>query len=172
MPTSYKSRYSSNSRLSSTSNSSPEESSSSSGFWVLVILLIILIIGAIVSGTYYKKYENFTDASKNYTLQYYCMTQCGYCRDFETNVWSGYSDKVNNNPDKYYFDTIKYDIMDNGTGKELGDKYNITSTPTILLYNKNTKMVSNYSGDRTEASLTKFANDVIKSENPNWEFTT
>ena len=33
-------------------------------------------------------------------------------------------------------------------------------------------MVSNYSGDRTEADLTKFANDVIKSENPNWEFTT
>jgi len=169
MPTSYKSRYSSNSRLSS--KSSPEESSSS-GFWILVILLIILIIGAIMSGTFYKKYENFTNASKNYTLQYYCMTNCGYCRDFETNVWTGYSEKVNNNPSNYYFDTIKYDIMEAGIGKELGDKYNITSTPTILLYNKTSKMVSNYSGDRTEASLTKFANEVIKSENPNWEFTT
>jgi hypothetical protein len=171
MPPSYKSRFSSSSRLSSMSKSTPE-SSSSSGFWILIILLIILIIGAILTGTFYKKYENFSNNVKLYTLQYYCMEKCGYCKEFEAKVWNGYSDKINNNPLFYYFDTIKYDIMEAGVGKDLGDKYNITSTPTILLYNKNTGKVYNFNDDRTEAKLTAFANEIIKSENPNWKFTT
>lgn len=168
MNSNYKPRFSSSSRLSSKTTSE----SSGSGFWILVILLVVLIIGAIITGTYYKKYENFTVASKKYTLQYYCMEQCGYCKDFESKVWNSYSDEVNSNPGKYYFDTVKYDIMEPGIGKDMGVKYNITSTPTILLYNKNTKMVSNFKEDRTAKELTAFANSVIKSENPDWEFTT
>lgn len=170
MASPYKSRFSSSSRLSSMPRQIPE--SSNSGFWILIILFVILIIAAIMTGTIYKKYEKFTNAEKSYTLQYYCMERCGYCKEFESKVWDNYSEKINNNPLYYYFDTIKYDIMEPGVGKELGDKYNITSTPTILLYNKNTKKVYNFMNERTEANLTSFTNDIIKSENPNWEFKT
>jgi hypothetical protein len=151
------------------SSQSKSNSSYGYGFWILIILLIVLIIGAIMSGTFYTKYENFTD-NKLYTLQYYCMERCSHCNDFEKNVWTTFSNKVQNNPGYYHFDTVKYDITDNANGSELGKKYNITSTPTILLYNKNTGRVSNFNDDRTEAALIKFANNIIKSENPTWSF--
>ena len=152
-------------------SSSKSDSESSSGFWILIILLIVLIIGSVMSGTFYKKYENFTDiTNKSYTLQYYCMERCGHCKDFEQNVWTEFSNKIQNNPGYYHFDTAKYDITDNAKGSELGERYNITSTPTILLYNKESGRVSNFTNDRTEAALMKFANDVIKSEHPTWTF--
>jgi hypothetical protein len=163
---SLKSRFSSRSYSQSKSES---VSSSGYGFWILIILLIVLIIGSIMSGTFYKKYEKFTDR-KSYTLQYYCMERCGHCKDFESNVWNAFSTKIQNNPGYYHFNTIKYDITDNAKGAELGEKYNITSTPTILLYNIDTGKVSNFTGDRTEAALIKFANNVIKSEHPTWTF--
>ena len=165
---SLKSRFSSRSYSRSNSDS---ESSSGYGFWILIILLIVLIIIAVMSGTFYKKYENFTDITvKSYTLQYYCMERCGHCKDFEDNVWTAFATKIQNNPGYYHFDTAKYDITDNAKGAELGERYHITSTPTILLYNKETGRVSNFTSDRTEAALIKFANDVIKSEHPSWTF--
>ena len=163
---SLKSRFSS--RSYSRSNSDPE---SGYGFWILIILLIVLIIGSVMSGTFYKKYENFTDITvKSYTLQYYCMESCGHCKDFEAKVWSKFATKIQNNPGFYHFDTAKYDITDNDKGSELGKRYNITSTPTILLYNKDTGRVSNFTSDRTEADLMKFTTDIIKSEHPTWSF--
>lgn len=179
MATSYKSRFSSRasnlSSRASTSNSNSTSESSSSGFWILIIVLIVLIIGSIMTGSFYKKYENFTnpdpDDPKSYTLQYYCMERCGHCQDFEKEIWTGYSQKVNSSPSLYYFDTVKYDIMEPGIGKEMGDKYNITSTPTILLYNSNTKKVYSFMAERTAAKLTEFANEIIKSEHPTWTFT-
>ena len=103
MASPYKSRFSSSSRLSSMPRQIPE--SSNSGFWILIILFVILIIAAIMTGTIYKKYEKFTNAEKSYTLQYYCMERCGYCKEFESKVWDNYSEKINNNPLYYYFDT-------------------------------------------------------------------
>jgi hypothetical protein len=172
MATSFKSRYNSRSNYSSTPTpNSNSESESSSGFWILAILLIILIIAAIMTGTFYKKYENFTDIKvKSYTLQYYCMERCGHCKDFEETIWNKFSNKINNNPGNYYFDTVKYDITDNAKGSELGKKYNINSTPTILLYNKNTERLSTFNDDRTEEKLLEFANRIIKSDNPDWKF--
>ena len=170
MATSYRSRY--NTRSSYSSKPVIEsESESSSGFWILAILLIVLIIAAIMTGTFYKKYENFTNINvKSYTLQYYCMERCGHCKDFEEKVWTDFSKKINNNPGNYHFDTIKYDITDDGKGEELGKKYNINSTPTILLYNKNTERLSTFDDDRTSEKLLEFANRIIKSDNPGWIF--
>jgi thioredoxin-related protein len=159
---SLKSRY--NSRLSSFSESS-------SGFWLLVIFLIVLIITSIMVGTYYKKYENFSNSDfKSYTLQYYCMERCGHCREFEDTVWTDFSYKVNSNPEFYHFDVAKYDITKDGIGKDLGEKYYITSTPSFLLYNKETMKVYQYSNDRTEKALVNFANEIIKQEHPDWTF--
>jgi len=163
---SLKSRY--NSRLNSSSKS---ESSSSSGFWLLVIFLIVLIIISIFAGTYYKKYENFSNSDfKSYTLQYYCMERCGHCSEFEETVWNDFSFKVNSNPGFYNFDVIKYDITKEGIGKDLGEKYYITSTPSFLLYNKQTMKVYQYNDDRTEKALVNFANTIIKQEHPDWTF--
>ena len=161
---SFKSRFSSRSY-----SNSKTDSGSSSGFWILIILFIILIIAAIMSGTIYRKYETFAN-SKSYSLQYYCMERCGHCKDFEEKVWTAFSKKINDNPGYYYFDTVKYDITDNSKGSELGEKYNITSTPTILLYNRDTDKVYNFLGDRTENALTSFSNNIIKSEHPTWIF--
>ena len=163
---SFKSRFNSRSNY-----SSKTEQGTSSGFWILTIVLIILIIIAIMSGTYYKNYEKFTNSDvKLYTLQYYCMERCGHCKDFEEKVWTAFSKKINDNPGYYYFDTVKYDITDNSKGSELGEKYNITSTPTILLYNKDTDKIYNFLGDRTENALTSFSNNIIKSDHPTWIF--
>ena len=160
----FKSKFSSRSH-----SSSKADTGSSSGFWILIIIFIILIIAAIMSGTIYRKYETFAN-SKSYSLQYYCMERCGHCKDFEEKVWTAFAKKVNDNPGYYHFDTVKYDITDNSRGAELGEKYNITSTPTILLHNRNTDKVYHFLGDRTENELTSFSNEIIKSDNPTWKF--
>jgi hypothetical protein len=163
---SFKSRFNSRSTYSSST-----EQGKSSGFWILSIVLIVLIIIAIIAGTYYKTYDKFTNSNvKLYTLQYYCMERCGHCKDFEKNVWNNFSKKINDNPGYYHFDTIKYDITDNGKGTEMGNKYNINSTPTIFLYNKNTQRVYTFDDDRTEEKLFEFANRIIKSDYPGWIF--
>lgn len=159
---SLKSRY--NSRSSSSSESS-------AGFWLLVIFLIVLIIGSIFAGTYYKQYEKFSNSDfKSYTLQYYCMERCGHCKEFEDTVWNDFAYKVNSNPGFYNFDVAKYDITKDGIGKDLGEKYYITSTPAFLLYNKDTMKVYQYSNDRTEKALVEFANKIIKEDHPDWTF--
>lgn len=159
MPSYYKSRFSS--RASNLGYRDSE--SSSSGFWILIIVFIVLIIISVMTGSIYKKYEKFTNSfePKKYTLQYYCMEQCGHCKQFESTVWTAYSDKVNSTPLSYRFDTVKYDIMKEGIGKEMGDKYNITSTPTILLYDKEKDKVYSFMDERTEEKLTAFANKMI-----------
>lgn len=166
MVSSLKSRFSSRSSLSSNSSSG-----SSSGFWLLVLFLIVLIIISILAGTFYRKFENFTNPEfKSYTLQYYCMERCGHCEEFNKNVWNDFSYKVNTNPGFYNFDVVKYDITKEGIGKDLGEKYYITSTPSFLLYNKETMKVYQYNDDRTEEALLKFANKIIKEEHPDWNF--
>jgi thioredoxin-related protein len=174
MPSYYKSRFSSRASNLSSRASNPE--TPSSGFWILIIVFIVLIIISVMTGSFYKKYERFTNPDisterKIYTLQYYCMKQCGHCNRFEETVWKDYSEKINSNPLLYKFNTVKYDIMDSGIGQEMGVKYNITSTPTILLYNDSSKKVIPFMDERTEAKLTAFANDLIKKENPTWLFT-
>lgn len=154
---------------------SKTESGTSAGFWILAIVLIVLIIVAIMSGTIYKQYERFTNTNaniyvKSYTLQYYCMERCVHCKNFEDSIWSDFSKKINNNPGNYHFDTIKYDITDNAKGSELGTKYNINSTPTIFLFNKETGSVYIFDDDRTEAKLLQFANNIIKSDHYDWKF--
>ena len=155
----------------SSRSSSSSKSDSNSGFWLLVLFLVVLIIISILVGTYYKKYENFSNSEfKSYTLQYYCMEKCGHCREFETNVWNDFAYKVNSNPGFYHFDVAKYDITKEGIGKDLGEKYYITSTPSFLLYNKNTMKVYQYNDERTEKALISFANKIIKEDHPEWTF--
>lgn len=147
--------------ISSRANNYNNESGNGS-IWIIAVVLIILILIAIIFGSMYKKYEKFTNASKDYTLLYFCMSKCGYCRSFEEEVWNNFSKKVNANPTEYKFDTIKYDITDNGIGEEKGNKYNIQSTPTIYLINNMNGEFIDFKGNRTEKDLLEFVNKNIK----------
>lgn len=152
------------SRSSRYSNSRYNGEESSSGLWIISIVLIILIIIAIFAGTYYRRYEGFEnqeDTSKQYTLQYYYMPNCGHCKVFDTKIWSILNDKVSSDPSKYKFNMIKYDITDNSVGTAKATEYAINSTPTIMLYNTKTKEKKEYTDDRTEKDLLNFINKNI-----------
>ena len=127
---------------------------------LLSVFILAIIIGSIGYGSmYYRRRENFADApSPKYTLQYYCMPNCGYCKDFDP-TWERLVSEVATKQSEYNFTTVKYMITDNGEGKASAAKYNITSTPTVLLVKKdspNTYFVFNDSRDFN--TLKTFAN--------------
>jgi len=161
------SRLSAASRLNSNSryNNVDESSGSSSGLWIISIILIVLTVIAIFAGTYYKRYEGFENANKNYILQYYYMPECGHCTDFNNNVWSKLESNNEANPEKYKFKLEKYDITDNGKGAEKAKKYGINSTPTIYLYNSQTDKKVEFKKERTETDLLKFVDETIVNWN-------
>jgi len=159
MPSSFKSRFLANSR--SRPISTPEKSSIN--FWLFGFLLIILILIAVVIGGLYRSnrnYERFSNQqTKTYTLQYYYMTNCGYCDKFKPE-WNKITDAVSKNPNDYKFDVIDYEITSDTTGINMAKKYNVTGTPTILLVNNNNpdKFVT-FNDERTFDKIINFANN-------------
>jgi len=141
--------------------SSVEEGGSDNTALILIsVFILAIIVGSIGYGSFYYRRENFEDSkpSAKYTLQYYCMPNCGYCNDFDS-TWERLVSEVSTNPSQYNFTTVKYMITDNGEGKASAAKYNINSTPSILLVKKdnpNTYFIFNDTRDLT--TLKAFAN--------------
>lgn len=134
----YDSSYNNSSSLSSYNDSS---NSNSSNYWILITLLIILTLVAIFVGGIYKTgyYENFEDSSKtperNYTLYYFFMDACKWCDDFSNGAWKKLEDDMKQNSKDYYFNIKKVNInnSDDKDGIRLARKYNVNSTPTLIL---------------------------------------
>lgn len=130
MPSVSKSRF--NSRGSSLKSSKTTDESSS-GIFLIIGLLIILIIVVIVVGAFYKRFEKFTNPKK-YRLEYYYMTYCPHCKDFEP-IWEKLTnDKKIELNELGVNEFAKYEL--NGSKKEDIDKvnkYKVTGAPTIIL---------------------------------------
>jgi thiol-disulfide isomerase/thioredoxin len=148
MASSYKSRISSRSSLKS--SKSPKSSGSSNGIWLVLGLLVILIIILIVIGGFYYKNEKFTNP-KEFTLQYFYMENCGYCKEFN-DIWIELENTIINNPK---VNTIKYDIRDEGVGTSAAELYNVRGAPTIILVD-NKKKYYEYNGNRSVNDIMKF----------------
>uniref|UniRef100_A0A6C0CHI5 Thioredoxin-like fold domain-containing protein n=1 Tax=viral metagenome TaxID=1070528 RepID=A0A6C0CHI5_9ZZZZ len=147
-------------------------SDSNEGSSTLTMILLSVFIFAIIAGSiyygsqYYRNQENFFDDSssplnKNYTLQYFSMTNCGYCNDFQP-TWDNIVTDAINNQAIINYTTVKYDISDGGDGMAAGRKYNVNSTPTILLVNNTSGAVIPYEGKRNAADIIAFANQNAK----------
>jgi len=145
-------------------NNITEDAESSSGSYLPIILITVfilaIIIGSIVYGsTYYKRRrEHFTDGIKNYTLQYYCMKNCGHCKNFE-DTWKSIEEATRTNQASVNYTTVKYDITDGGQGAAAGTRYNVSSTPTILIVNNSTGVSKMYEGARNKEAIIAFANN-------------
>lgn len=119
---------------------------------VLGIIALAIIIGTVVGSSYR---ERFTNPSKE--IVYLYMETCGHCKNF-TPIWE---QMVENNKDKFTFN--KYDLNENTRGKELANKYNVTSAPTIMMLpipenvNESEKQKYFYDGDRTEKKIIAWA---------------
>jgi len=113
-------------------------------FIIIGILAFAIIVGTIVRSSYR---ERFTNPSKE--LIYFYMESCGYCKDF-TPIWDQMD---NNNKDTFTFN--KYDL-NKDEGKKLGDKYNITAAPTIMIL-PDEKI---YDGERNERDIIAWAKSL------------
>jgi hypothetical protein len=153
MAPSYKSRI--NSRSSIKSSKSSKGSESSNGIWLVLGLLVLLIIIVIVVGGFYKRFEKFTNP-KEFTLKYFYMESCGYCKDFNS-VWDNLTETIKNTN----LETVKYDIRDNGPGADAAELYKVKGAPTIILVD-NKKKFYEYNGNRTLEDIKKFIDDKTK----------
>jgi thiol-disulfide isomerase/thioredoxin len=140
------------SRSYSRSSSSKTEESSSTVMWVIIGLLVlaILLIVFMSNSKYFEKFTNPTTPE----LQYFYMTTCHHCKTFSDTTWKALEDDVKKDPNVYKFKLVKYDINDGGTGKELANKYNINSAPTIVLVNGSDR--HEYNGDRSKTDILNF----------------
>ena len=120
----------------------------------LFVLFAILLFAMLYSIFFGKTGEGFTshsDINNGKKLVYFYIEGCQYCKDMSP-VWDKVSAKGANS-DKM----IKVDA---NAQKDIADKYNVTSYPTILLLDKGTKKET-YGEDRTEEALTKYVKDNL-----------
>jgi hypothetical protein len=145
--------------------SSNEDSGSNLPLILLSVFIIAIIAGSIIYGSgYYRQRENFEDASslnKNYELQYYHMPNCGHCTDFQR-VWDDIVSRTSKNQAIVNYTTAKYDITDNKEGTAAGQRNNVNSTPTILLYNISTGKIIPYEKERNASDIIAFATENAK----------
>jgi thiol-disulfide isomerase/thioredoxin len=85
------------------------------------------------------------------------MSNCGYCVDFDK-TWNDIVNETTKNQAVVNYTTVKYNITDGADGMEAGKKYNINSTPTILLVHNTSGSVVQYEGKRNTADIIAFAN--------------
>lgn len=122
--------------------------------WTLFFILIAVvvlggIITVVISRT--KMFEKFTNPGTT-TIEFYSMTGCGHCDDFNEKIWQ---------PLKKELDTTKYNLVEyniSESGAERGKKFNVTSTPTILAVKDDT-IKATFEGERTLEKVKKFIVD-------------
>jgi len=118
---------------------------------LVLFLLVILSYALFVSFKYYK--EHYQDYALRILLVH--ATWCSHCERY---LSSGTFDQVYNSlkkDDKYQgvvFEKIDYDQH-----KDIAEKYDINSFPTIIAVDANGKLLDKFSGDRDNKSdLVKF----------------
>ena len=165
MPSLSKTRFNSRSSVKSSVKSSKlgESGESSNGVWLVIGLLIVLILVVIIVSVFYKKYEKFTN-KPTYRLEYYYMTNCPHCEDFNPTWEKLTSTEKENLKSMGVVEFGKYEL--NGTKKEDNEKvkkYNVTGAPTILLVDtSNADKYYNYEGNRQVEDIKTFITEKTK----------
>lgn len=162
MPSLSKTRFNSRSSVKSSVKSS-KSGESSNGVWLVIGLLIVLILVVIIVSVFYKKYEKFTN-KPTYRLEYYYMTNCPHCEDFNPTWEKLTSTEKENLKSMGVVEFGKYEL--NGTKKEDNEKvkkYNVTGAPTILLVDtSNADKYYNYEGNRKVEDIKTFITEKTK----------
>ena len=162
MPSLSKTRFNSRSSVKSSVKSS-KSGESSNGVWLVIGLLIVLILVVIIVSVFYKKYEKFTN-KPTYRLEYYYMTNCPHCEDFNPTWEKLTSTEKENLKSMGIVEFGKYEL--NGTKKEDNEKvkkYNVTGAPTILLVDtSNADKYYNYEGNRKVEDIKTFITEKTK----------
>ena len=162
MPSLSKTRFNSRSSVKSSVKSS-KSGESSNGVWLVIGLLIVLILVVIIVSVFYKKYEKFTN-KPTYRLEYYYMTNCPHCVDFNPTWEKLTTNEKENLKSMGVVEFVKYDL--NGTKKEDIEKvkkYNVTGAPTILLVDtSNADKYYNYEGNRQVEDIKTFITEKTK----------
>lgn len=126
--------------------------------WLFIIILIILIA---VFFIYINniKIENYNDSNSVKIILFYA-TWCGHChRYLESNIFMDTYDTLKNNP-KYK--NINFEMIDFDKNKELANKYNINSFPTIISVNFDGTLIKIFEGNRNNKDhLKKFVDDSL-----------
>jgi len=162
MPSLSKTRFNSRSSVKSSVKSS-KSGESSNGVWIVIGLLIVLILVVIIVSVFYKKYEKFTN-KPTYRLEYYYMTNCPHCEDFNPTWEKLTTNEKENLKSMGVVEFGKYEL--NGTKKEDIEKvkkYNVTGAPTILLVDtSNADKYYNYEGNRKVEDIKTFITEKTK----------
>jgi thioredoxin-like negative regulator of GroEL len=124
--------------------------------WILILFL--LLIGSILYNMVYATYETFKNVANSSIntgkkLVLFYTETCPHCTAMLTD-WTNAMKKVNTKGQKM----IKINCTKN---KDLANKYNITSYPTILLLSDG-KLVSTYTGSRTASDFENYVKANIQ----------
>jgi thioredoxin-like negative regulator of GroEL len=124
--------------------------------WLLI--LFILLIGSIIYSMVFATYETFKNVSTSgintgKKLVLFYTDTCPHCTAM-LNDWNTAAKKVNTGTQKM----IKINSTKN---KDLANKYNITSYPTILLLS-NGKLSSTYTGSRNATDFENYVKSNIQ----------
>lgn len=155
-------------------NSSDSGDDNSSNYLILIFLLIVLILVAVfVGGIYKTSFETFEDgssastsvsvsasaSSKNYTLYYFKMKNCGWCVKFSNGAWADLKNQMSSDKSSYPFTLKEVDINDN---PDLAQKYKVTSTPTLIFVDNNDpSKYTIFEGNRNDPKeIATFANKL------------
>lgn len=123
-----------------------------------LIILLVLLVGSIIYNMVFATYETFKNvANSNITsgkkLVLFYTDTCPHCQAM-LNDWNTAAKKVNTTSQKM----IKINSTKN---KDMANKYNITSYPTILLLS-NGKLVSTYTGSRNSSDFENYVKSNIQ----------
>ena len=126
---------------------------------LIIVLAIVSLLVAIsiyyhFSNPQKEKYQN-----QNITVMLFYATWCPHCvRYLESGKWDSISNELT---DKFDVVFAKYDYDKN---KDKGDKYRVSSFPTIIAEDKNGK-VYRFHGDRSkDVDLEMFLRDALKGK--------
>lgn len=119
-----------------------------------VKIFIVLVMSLLAMLLLKRNKENFIEVEDNENvLILFYANWCGYCTKFKP-IWEKLEAKYKNSP------SIKIVSKNIDTNKDLAKKFKIESLPTILVFKKG-KRLSNYEGDRSLKSLSKFIDSKI-----------
>lgn len=122
------------------------------------ILSITVILGLILVALTMRKGTLKEGFSSKVSIEYYCMSGCGFCEKFEE-VWSRFTEYVDNSSE-LQFTYKKYNIS-TSEGAERGKQFNVNSAPTILAI-KNDNVIGSMETNRTLENLIEFAEQSSK----------
>lgn len=129
------------------------------GFVVIIVVIAMYMMYTDVKRES-RKLESFDEPKLSVIL--FHATWCGHCVKYldSDTFMKTYATDVKNSPK---LAGVVFKQLDYDKNKELADKYNISSFPSIVAVSGNGKLVGEFKGDRyNKDELIKFASDSLQ----------